>query len=115
MLAGSADRTGLLSSALPPPPDSKNFACWPFRKRNHNVVVTWIQCILQGSADSVWTNTVLASFVYELMSTTKTPNAYTGYVEAAQGIANLVFALPVGYAALELHPWTCRSICSASA
>ena len=99
--ASNADRTGLLDSAPSDstPPDSKNFACWPFRKRNHNVVVTWIQCILQGSADSIWTNTVLASFVYELMSTTKTPNAYAGYVEAAQGIANLVFALPVGLAA----------------
>ena len=93
-----ADRIALLNSA-PSDSDSKNFAYWPFRTRNHNVVVTWIQCVLQGSADSIWTNTVLASFVYELMSTTKTPNAYAGYVEAAQGIANLVFALPVGLAA----------------
>ena len=63
------------------------------------MVVTWIEVVLQGSADSIWTNTVLASFVYELMKTTSTPNAYAGYVEAAQGIANLVVALPVGYAA----------------
>ena len=91
-------RSALLGAA----PPSRNFALWPFRDKNHNVVVTWIEVVLQGSADSIWTNTVLASFVYELMKTTSTPNAYAGYVEAAQGIANLVVALPVGYAADKL-------------
>ena len=86
---------------------------------------------MQGSADSIWSNTVLASYVYELMVKTPTltlnpnpnpspkpkpkpkpnpnpnpnqvktptPNTYAGYVEAAQGLSNLVVALPVGWAA----------------
>ena len=55
--------------------------------------------VVQGSADSIWSNTVLASYVYELMVKTPTPNTYAGYVEAAQGLSNLVVALPVGWAA----------------
>ena len=52
---------------------------------------------MQGSADSIWSNTVLASYVYELMAKTSTPNTYAGYVEAAQGLSNLIVALPVGW------------------
>ena len=40
--------------------------------------------VVQGSADSIWSNTVLASYVYELMAKTGSPNTYAGYVEAAQ-------------------------------
>ena len=47
-------------------------------------------------ADSVWSKTVLASYLYELMGQS---NSYAGYVEAAQGIASLVVALPVGWLA----------------
>ena len=78
---------------------SKNFALPPFRGYNHNVVVTWLMTVVQGSADSIWSNTVLASYVYELMAKTFTPNSYAGYVEAAQGLSNLLVALPVGWAA----------------
>ena len=42
---------------------------------------------------------MLASYVYELMAKTSTPNSYAGYVEAAQGLSNLLVALPVGWAA----------------
>ena len=53
--------------------------------------------VVQGSADSIWSNTVLASYVYELMAKTGSPNTYAGYVEAAQGLSNLIVALPVGW------------------
>ena len=75
---------------------SKNFALWPFKKYNHNVVVGWLNCLTSGVADSVWTGTVLASYLYELMGKS---NVYAGYVEAAQGITNLVVALPLGWVA----------------
>ena len=39
---------------------------------------------------------MLASYLYELMGQS---NSYAGYVEAAQGIASLVVALPVGWLA----------------
>ena len=98
-------RAGLLDDQQPaaaPPPPSKNFALPPFRRFNHNVVITWLMTVrharlsplatrtpsastgpppsppcplpaqvVQGSADSIWSNTVLASYVYELM--VKTP------------------------------------------
>ena len=104
MLPSSTDtaRAGLLHEQpdeLLQPAESKNFAFWPFRSFNHNVVVTWLQVVVQGSADSIWSNTVLAAYVYELMSKTSTPNSFAGYVEAAQGLTNLVIALPVGVAA----------------
>jgi MFS family permease len=93
-------RAGLLDDQQPVPTQpSKNFALPPFRRFNHNVVVTWLMTVVQGSADSIWSNTVLASYVYELMAKTSTPNTYAGYVEAAQGLANLIVALPVGWAA----------------
>ena len=75
---------------------SKSFGCWPFRAYNHNVVVTWLVVLTEGWADSIWTGTVLASFLYELMGQS---NAYAGYVEAAMGVTNLVVALPVGWLA----------------
>ena len=50
--------------------------------------------VVQGSADSIWSNTVLASYVYELMAKTGSPNTYAGYVEAAQGLSNCVVASP---------------------
>ena len=100
-------RAGLLDDQQPvatPPPPSKNFALPPFRRFNHNVVITWLMTVpprspqpsrhahtptastgpppsppcplpaqvVYGSADSIWSNTVLASYVYELMVKTPT-------------------------------------------
>ena len=83
----------LLGGTAPPP--SKNFALWPFKNFNHNVVVCWSVVITSGVADSIWSGTVLAAYLYELMGS----NAYAGYAEAAQGLTSLLFALPVGWAA----------------
>ena len=74
-------------------PRSKNF---PGTSSNHNVVVNWMLKVSTGMADSIWSKTVLASYLYELMGQS---NSYAGYVEAAQGIASLVVALPVGWLA----------------
>ena len=74
-------------------PRSKNF---PGTSSNHNVVMNWMLKVSTGMADSIWSKTVLASYLYELMGQS---NSYAGYVEAAQGIASLVVALPVGWLA----------------
>ena len=77
--------------------DEKNFAyCGPLRRYNHNAVINWGLKMTAGWADSIWSNTVLAVYLYELMGKS---NAYAGYVEAAQGISTLVVALPAGWAA----------------
>jgi MFS family permease len=81
---------------------SKNFALWPLKRFNHNVVVIWIGIIFEMAGDSIWNGMVLAAFVYELMGSTVgkgRANTYVGYVEAAQGVINLVVAFPVGYCA----------------
>ena len=78
------------------PLNNKNFPCPPLNRFNHNVVVTWLLVLVEGVGDSIWSGTVLASYLYELMGKS---NAYAGYVEAAQGLVNLVVALPVGWAA----------------
>eukprot|EP00466_Bigelowiella_natans_P006028 jgi/Bigna1/143015/aug1.75_g17723 len=49
-----------------------------------------------GLAESIWTGTALAAFLYTL---SQDSNTRVGIVEAAQGISGLVFALPVGYLA----------------
>ena len=72
---------------------SKNFSG---SKYNHNVVVNWLLKLSTGMADSIWSGTVLASYLYELMGKS---NSYAGYVEAAQGVASLVVALPIGWMA----------------
>ena len=51
MLPSSTDtaRAGLLHeqpAELLQPAESKNFAFWPFRSFNHNVVVTWLQVVV---------------------------------------------------------------------
>ena len=74
----------------------RNFRFWPLQRFNHNVVVNWMLKGSAGCADSVWSQTVLAAYLYELMDQS---NAYAGYVEAAQGITTLLVALPAGWAA----------------
>ena len=76
--------------------DGRNFAFWPLKRYNHNVVINWLLKGSAGCADSVWSNTVLAAYLYQLMGNS---NAYAGYVEAAQGISTLFVALPAGWLA----------------
>lgn len=88
-----SSREELLSAA---PPNPKNFAHWPFRHENHNVVITWILCAVQSFADNIWSGTVLVAYIKKL---TGGSNTYVGLVEAAQGMSTLIVALPVGYLA----------------
>eukprot|EP00961_Rhodomonas_salina_P276505 3735939-Rhodomonas_salina.1 len=46
-------------------------------------------------ASALWAGTAIVAFIYVLTDS----NSRVGFVEAAQGLANLVFALPVGYLA----------------
>lgn len=47
-------------------------------------------------SDSVWTGTVLAAFIYVMGRDTQTKNTSVGAIEAAQGMATLISAVPVG-------------------
>lgn len=76
-------------------PEKKNFPLPPLTRLNHNVALLLLMRIVSGLHTSLWSGTVLASYLYVLMGS----NAYAGYVEAAMGIANMVFALPAGYLA----------------
>lgn len=77
---------------------TKNFPLWPLHNFNHNVVLNWIASALQGCGDSIWNGTVMAAFIYDFVGSDK-GNSYVGYVEAAQGMAILIVALPVGWLA----------------
>lgn len=70
--------------------------CGCFGKANYNVVLMVIMCVLYGLAESIWTGTVIVSFIYILSGDS---NSMVGYIEAAQGMASLALALPVGYLA----------------
>lgn len=63
-----------------------------------NVYLTIIASALLGLADSIWTNTILTTWLY-LLANNSHANSQVGSVEAAQGIAQLVTALPIGYLA----------------
>jgi len=59
-------------------------------------------CISQGVADSIWGAVVLSGFLYALgiaMGKESSDNTLVGAAEAVQGIAQLVFALPIGLVA----------------
>ena len=64
--------------------------------KNHNVILTLIVVALTGCADSLWAGTVLAAYIY---IKTNDSNSKVGNVEAANGLATLLTALPVGYIA----------------
>ena len=74
-------------------------ACRKLAALNHNVRLTLFQSAVGGLADSLWSGTVLAAYLYEIDGDR---NARVGYVEAASGLATLVTALPVGWAADKL-------------
>jgi hypothetical protein len=70
--------------------DSKNFAhCGPLRKYNHNAVVNWALKGSAGAADSVWSNTVLAAYLYELVTrwANRTPTAFIHFIHALHSYA----------------------------
>jgi MFS family permease len=83
-------RVGPDGSARDP---SRVYACG--RSANRNVAWTWCLTLAMGLSDSIWGGTVLVKFLNSLLGN----NAYVGYIEAASGAANLIVALPVGWAA----------------
>lgn len=66
---------------------------------NRNVRLTLIQTALIGLADSIWTGTVLAAFVYIMQRNHNVKNTSVGLVEMAYGLSQLLSAFPVGYIA----------------
>jgi MFS family permease len=58
-------------------------------------------CVLYGFADSIWTGTIIVAWVQALSGGVDAPNSNkdVGYVEATQGMAMLLTAIPVGYLA----------------
>lgn len=64
-------------------------------KLNHNVRACLLLCVLSGVADSLWSGTVIAAFVLIASGS----NTTVGLIEAAQGLATLLLALPIGYLA----------------
>ena len=61
---------------------------------SRNVHLTLSMCAVWCLADSIWSGTILAAWLY-LLSDGK--NSFVGYIEAASGLAALVVALPIGY------------------
>ena len=66
---------------------------------NRNVRLTLIQTALLAVADSIWTGTVLAAFIYIMQRDHAVKNTSVGMVEMAFGLSQLLSALPVGYIA----------------
>lgn len=66
---------------------------------NRNVRLNLIQTGLLAIADSIWTGTVLAAFVYIMQRDHTVKNTSVGMVEMAFGLSQLVSAFPVGYLA----------------
>ena len=63
---------------------------------NHNVFLTLLVVILYGVSDSLWSGTVFAAYLKQIGGGQNGP---IGDVEAVNGLAVLVSALPVGYLA----------------
>jgi len=65
-----------------------------------NVYVTIALCLIWGLADSIWTGTVLAAWIFQLADDEDGhANSVVGMVEAAMGLSSLFTAIPVGYLA----------------
>lgn len=62
---------------------------------NRNVVLTILVSIISGISASIFEGAILVGFVFVMTGS----NADAGYVEASQGVAELVMALPIGYLA----------------
>jgi MFS family permease len=63
---------------------------------NHNVLLNLLLCVTYGISDSLWSGTVIAAYLKKLGHG---HNTWVGNVEAANGLAGLFTALPVGYLA----------------
>lgn len=63
---------------------------------NHNVALNLLLSITYGISDSLWGGTVIAAYLKKLGHDHNSP---VGNVEAANGLAGLASALPVGYLA----------------
>ena len=70
--------------------------CCSQRRGNQNVVMTIVLCTFYGLADNLWSGTVFAAYLLILNNGS---SSAVGYVEAANGLAGLFTALPVGYIA----------------
>jgi MFS family permease len=91
-----ADNNGINESSHLPVNDGDN----PWK--NHNVILSLALCVVSGIADSIWSSVVLSGFLLALagkMGQSKEGNTLVGGAEAAQGLTQLVTALPVGYLA----------------
>mmetsp|Transcript_39287 Transcript_39287/g.122997 ORF Transcript_39287/g.122997 Transcript_39287/m.122997 type:complete len:385 (+) Transcript_39287:269-1423(+) len=71
------------------------WAAW-WRGMNTNVRWALLQAAGAGVADSVWTTTVVSSFLYVLADKS---NTAVGAIEAVQGMTTLLIALPMGMVA----------------
>lgn len=65
-------------------------------KFTHNVVLCLVLTGVSGMADSLWAGTAIVAYLYII---TNDSNGEVGYVEACQGAAMLLTALPIGYIA----------------
>lgn len=63
---------------------------------NHNVFLTLLLSILYAIAESLWDGTVNAAYLKKLANGSNSP---MGNIEAVNGLASLISALPVGYLA----------------
>ena len=63
---------------------------------NRNLLLNLLVSSCQGVADSIWLGTMLVAFLSEL---TNNSNTKVGLVTAAQGAAQLLTAIPAGWAA----------------
>lgn len=73
--------------------------------QNRNVLLSLWLCVVSGTADSIWGSVVLSGFLLALaaaMGETKEQNTLVGGAEAAQGLTQLLTALPIGVLADKL-------------
>jgi MFS family permease len=69
---------------------------FPCGRLNHNVALNLLLCVLYGLSDSLWGGTVLVAYLKRLGHNRNSP---VGNVEAANGFASLLSALPIGHLA----------------
>ena len=92
------DRNEINVPSTRPSRDDNDNSPW----KNHNVILSLALCVVSGIADSIWSSVVLSGFLLALagkMGQSKEGNTLVGGAEAAQGLTQLVTALPVGYLA----------------
>ena len=84
------------SQALVQVNDSSKDIVFRCGRLNHNVALNLLLCVLYGISDSLWGGTVIVAYLKRLGHNRNSP---VGDVEAANGLASLLSALPVGYLA----------------